>query len=225
MALQIADMFSGSKLPKVELIPPREADVEGVFRQDGHVFNGRIIYTERVVDRDATKATKRVKTDPQGNEIWKKSPGGEPLYPIYDMKVQYKTDRYILNEQGGRNVKKVRNFEPTPEELRELARKDAEANFFREFVAAAVSEGLSAAELVQRMKSDIVGPGGDPDAVDIDVTERAIAEVAAELGGDTIERTDDEDSYVALAAGEVPELGAVDVAMPEQPKRKRRGKD
>lgn len=196
MSSNVADLFEAPKLPKMDLVPPQDAEVEGVFRPGkGHPFHNRIIYTQRVIDRAATLKTKRIKRDAQGNELWKKhATTGEPIYPIMEMDVVYKTDRYILNAQErARNVKKVRNFEMTAEERAHLERKDAEANFFREFVQAAVAEGLTAAEVLRRMKQDIA-PGAPEDALDIGVTERAVQEVAAQIAPDVLKRPEEEDA-------------------------------
>lgn len=187
------------KLPKMELIPPQGAEVDGVFRQTGSPHDGRIIYTETVLDVAATKASARPKLDANGNEIWKKHPTtGEAQYPILVKDTKWKDVRYILNGQEiGRNVKRIYNFEPTAEELRELARKQAERDFMREFVSAAVDAGMSPAEVVAKIKADTLSPGEDPDAVELDVTEEAVAEVMADLGGDVMEREDD-DEVVAV---------------------------
>lgn len=196
----------------MELIPPQGADVEGVFQGAG-IHNGRIIYTEVVPDIDAIKASSRVKrenlgVDDEGEtiwgaEIWKKHTGsGEKMYPmlVKDGTLTKKI-RYVLNPQEvGRNVKKVYNFEPTPEEIEALAVKDAERNFFEEFVQAAVAEGMTAAEVVQRIKRDTLGEGEDMEAVDIGVTTEAIEEIVADrVSADMITR-DDEDDTVSVTA-------------------------
>ena len=193
MSPQLAE---APKLPKMELIPPRGAEVEGVFRRPGSPHDGRIIYTETVLDVEATKASATPKLDSQGNEIWKKhSTTGEPLYPILVKTTKYKDIRYILQPQEvGRNVKKVYHFEPTAAELKLIAQKEAERNFLEDFVSAAAASGMSAAELVAKLKADTLGEGEDPDAVELDVTEEIVAEAMANLGGDVIERPDDEET-------------------------------
>jgi len=178
----------------MELIPPREAEVEGVFRQPGSSHDGRIIYTETVVDVEATKASAKVKIGPDGQEVWKKAPGtGEPLYPILVKETKFKTIRYILNGQEvGRNVKKVYNFEMTDEERETLKRKEAERDFLTDFVQAAVAEGMTAGELLQQIKRQTLD-GEAEDSVELDLTETVIAEkMAAEVSTDMIERPADE---------------------------------
>lgn len=192
------------KLPKMELIPPRNAEVEGVFRQPGP-FNGRIIYTETVIDVEATKASARIKKDAQGNEIWKKHPTGEPAYPILVKDTKYKSVRYILGANNiGRHVKRIYNFEPTPAELAELARRDAERDFLREFVTEAVSQGLTPAQVVAKVKADTLGAGESPDAVDLDLTEEIVAQAAAELDADVMTRPEDEEGVGAITEAEKP---------------------
>ena len=66
MSPQIA---AAPRLPKMELIPPAGADVDGVFKEAGSPLDGRIIYTETVVDVDATKASAKIKLDAQGNRL------------------------------------------------------------------------------------------------------------------------------------------------------------
>lgn len=213
-------------LPALELIPPREADVEGVFKMPGSSFHNRIIYTETEVDLEATKASARIKTDKNGNEIWKRNAAtGEPLYPILVKEVTYRRRRYVLNaDNRNRHVKKIYNFEPTAAELATIAQKEAEQTFFRDFVAEAAKAGLSAAQLVARLKADIVGPGENPDAVELDVTEEVIAAEMAKLDGDMINRPDgDEEAIGPDEAKPDMVIGATPVQAPAQRRRKPKG--
>ena len=206
MSPQLAE--SVTKLPKMELVPPRGADVEGIFRQSGSPHNGRIIYTVVEVDPVATKATKAIKLDAAGNEVWKRHPTtGEPLYPMLKKTVTYRTRRFVLyGQEVGRHVKMVEHFEPTAEELAALAQKDAERDFFAEFVREAAKSGLSAAQIVQKIKADTLADGESAEAVELDVTEDAIADVLADMGsGEMLERTDDEDSFVSVSEEPEPE--------------------
>ena len=125
---QNAAVLDSPSLPGLELKPPREAVVEGVFRQQGSVHDGRIIYTERMLDTVATKATKRIKKDAEGKELWKRAANGEPLYPMYEMDLVYRDRRYVLfADNRNRHVKRVYQFEATAEELATAAQQDAEA--------------------------------------------------------------------------------------------------
>lgn len=186
-----------NKLPKMELIPPDDAEVEGVFRQPTSHLNGRIIYTAVEVDIPATKASKKVRLDEHGNELWKRHPTtGEKVYPLFRGETKYKKVRYVLNEQPvSRSVKKIYNFEPTPEELAELERRDAERDWQREFFRQAADSGLTPADVIAKIKADTFG---DED-VELDVTEEVVAEMMAESDdSDMIERPDEEDGLIAV---------------------------
>lgn len=173
-----AQLSSPPKLPKMELIPPREAEVEGVFRSPGSAHHGRIIYTQRVLDVEATKASAKIKLDAQGNEVWKKHPTtGEAQYPMLVKETKYKDVRYVLHGQEiGRNVKKIYNFEPTAEELAALERREAERTWQETFFAEAAASGMSPAELIARIKRDTLSEGEHEDAVELDLTEEVVAE-------------------------------------------------
>ena len=205
------------KLPKMELIPPKEAEVEGVYQEEGP-FKGRIIYTERVLDVEATKASAKVRKDADGNEVWKKHPTtGEAIYPILDKEVKTRDIRYILVPNNrARTVKKITNFEITAEERAELERREAEKTFLQDFIAAALDEGLSPADVVARIKADTLGDDESLDQVEIDVTEAVVEEAAAEMGVDMIERNDED--VVSVEEGHKPEDET------EQRPRKRKGK-
>jgi len=179
-------MNNQSNLPPVPLRPPRGAEVEGVFRDASSVHDQKIIYTETVLDVPGTKASARPKLDEKGNEVWKRSVSGEPLYQILVKDVKYKTIRYVLQEMNGRHVKRVYHFEMTPEERAEIERREAEANFFKEFVRESSAAGISAAELVQVIKRQILGDEPE-DSVEIDVTEEAIAAMQQEILGEDLE--------------------------------------
>lgn len=214
-----AVMKETNTLPALTLVPPKSADVEGVFRQKGSPFDNRVIYTEVVPDIPATKAAKTIKRDPiTGEEMWKKNGQGEPLYPIHVVKLHWKTIRYVLKEVAGRHVKRVQNFEMSEAEKAHEAAKDAERNFLRDFVREAAKANLSPGELVARLKADIVG---DEPGVEIDVTEEVIAREMAAAGedipdDDVIDRPDDEEGVGALSADDMPE--------PTTPKPRRRRK-
>lgn len=178
------------KLPRMELIPPADADVEGVFRGDGPLKN-RIIYTRRTIDVQATKASAKVKTDAAGNEVWKKHPvTGEPQYPMLVKETKWRTERFVLvANETARTVKKVRNFEPTAKELEDLARREAEANFLKDFVSEAVAQGLTPAQVVGEVRRSVMAPGEDPEAVEVlhdgeEITEEVVAKLAAEAEED-----------------------------------------
>lgn len=206
-------MLEARTLPKMELIPPRNAEVDGIFRQPGSPHNGRIIYTEKTVDVEATKNSAydengnlRIKKDPvTGKERWKRAPNGEPLYPMIHKEVKFKTQRFILQgNEVSRSVKKVYNFEPTQAELDELERREKEQHFLRDFVASAVEAGLTPGEVIQQIKLDTLGPDEDPDAVDLDVTEEVVAEAMAEFDElEMLERDDDAEDEVAVEPGTI----------------------
>ena len=170
-------------LPKMELIPPVNADVEGVFRAEGR-FKGRIIYTSQVIDAAATKKSARIKTDKDGNDIWKRHPStGEPQYPKMVKDIIMRTKRYILvGNDVARTVKMVENFEPTAQELEDIKTREAEADFMKMFVTEAVANGLTAAQVVQRIKADALEPGEDAELQHKgeEITEEVVQRLAKE---------------------------------------------
>jgi len=203
------------KLPKMELIAPRGAKVEGVHQTDdlSDPHRGKIIYTERVIDVVATKASATVRKDADGKEVWKKHQStGEAQYPILDKVVQWKDVRYVLFGQDvGRHVKRVYKFEATAEELAELEVREREKTFLADFVRAAAEEGLTAAEVVRKIKEDTLGLGEALEQVEIDVTEEVVAEAIAEAAPVTmIERTDEDDT-VGVADAQAPEKSAYEL--------------
>jgi len=200
-------------LPPLGLKPPRKSKVEGVFREPGSAHNDKIIYTEHVLDVAASKAAKRVKIDPvTGQEVWKKNTAGEPIYPILVRNEQFTTRRFVLLETPGRHVRKVYNFESTPEELEAVARQEREQDFFRGFVAEAVKAGLTPAQLIARIKADLAEPGEEPDQVESSITEEAVAKVMDEIEEEMTSMPDLEREDTAP------------VATAEKPKRRGRSK-
>jgi len=218
-----AAVLDAPTLPAMELIPPREADVEGVFKQPGSAHHNRIIYTETELDLEATKASAKVKLDANGNEVWKKNPNtGEAIYPILVKTPVYRQRRYVLwGDDRNRHVKKVYHFEMTAQELAEVKQKEAEATFFRDFVAEAAKAGLTAAQVIAKIKADILGPGEQD--VELSVTEEVVAAEMAKLDSDMIERPEAEDENVGIGEDdETPVIHNVPVRSPSQ--RRRKGK-
>jgi hypothetical protein len=192
-----AAVLEGPQLPKMELIPPRAAKVEGVFRQPGSVHDQKIIYTEVMADIEATKAAATTKLDHEGKEVWKKHPTtGVAMYPIRVAELQFRPRRYVLlGNNRFRQVKRVYNFEPTQAELDLLAQQDAERDFFEGFVKEAVKAGMTPAQLVARLTADLKG---DDAEIEIDVTEEMVAAKMDELGVgadmEVMTRPDDDDT-------------------------------
>lgn len=224
MALAGLDL-TPTKLPPMQLIPPREAEAEGVVREEGP-FKNRIIYTETVLDIEATKESAQVKLDAQGNEVWKKHPTtGEAQYPILKKTPVFKTIRYILvpNEHA-RTVKKIQNFEMTAEEKRELERREKESNFLADFIREAVKAGFTPAEVVRRMRGDLTDDGEDPDAVDIGVTEEEAEALASAVSSDAEGMLDrDDDDAVAIEPGTANPEVPFDEAQKPPKRRKKKG--
>jgi hypothetical protein len=223
-----AAVLDAPTLPALELKPPRKAEVEGVFKMPGSAHHNRIIYSEVVVDAEATMKSARVKTDKQGNEIWKRNPTtGEAIYPFIVKDVVMVRKRFVLlPDNRNRHVKKVYHFEPTAEEITELAQREAETTFFRDFVKEAAKAGLTAAQVISRIKADIVGPGEDVDQVEPSITEDVVAAEMAKLEeeeGGVVERAEDGD---ALGEGEEPSIviSSQPVTSPTE-RRVRRKKD
>ena len=222
-----AAVLGAPKLPAMELIPPRDAEVEGVFRQHGSVHNNRIIYFETTLDVAATKATARIKTDKAGNEVWKRNQAtGEPIYPILVKTPVMQTRRFVLwPDNRNRHVKKVYHFEPTAEELQAIAQKEAEQTFFRDFVAESAKAGLTAAEVVARIKASILEPDERADQVELSVTEDVVAEMMAESDG-LMDRPEQPDEDEGVSDDKVPDMaiGATPVESPSQRRRRRAAK-
>lgn len=218
-------VLGAPKLPSMELIPPRDAQLEGVFRQAGSVHNNRIIYFETTLDIAATKASARVKTDKNGNEVWKRNPSsGEPMYPILVKTPVMQTRRFVLwPDNRNRHVKKVYHFEPTAEELKAIAQKEAEQAFFRDFVEEAARNGLTAAQVIAAIKADIKGPEEADDQVELSVTEEAVGEIMAGLDGGLMERSEQADEQVGVSDEQAPDvaIGATPVESPAQRRRRR----
>lgn len=221
-----AVMKEATTLPPVALKPPRGSNVVGVFRTDApahKVHDERIIYEERMLDVEATKATKRIRLDGEGKEIWKKGPNGEALYPFFELDLQYKVRRYVLlGLDSSRHVKRVYNFEPTAEELADIAAREAEKTFLRDFVKEAAAAGLTAGQLVARLKADIMGTDADPSAVSLGVTEEIVEREMAllEEEADAIERPADEVEHEGVDPAEIDSAVQQTLAMPRAPKGK-----
>lgn len=223
-----AAVLDAPQLPALELKPPREAEVEGVFKMPGSVHHNRIIYSEVVLDAEATRKTAKVKTDKQGNEVWKRNPvSGEPIYPIITKQEVFVRRRYVLfADNRNRHVKRVYHFEPTLEELAEIKQREAETTFFRDFVAEAAKAGLTAAQVIARIKADILGPGEHADQVETTLTEEVVAAEMAKLAEDEADggMLDRDAGGEAIEADEKPDIviHAQPVRSPTQQRRRGR---
>lgn len=225
-------------LPDMKLVPPREAEVEDVIRDKDSPWEGRIIYTETVLDVEATKASAVIKTEKRMNsagelvevEVWKKSPDGTPQYPMLRKTPKFKQIRYILVPNNlARTVKKVTQFEMTAEEKREVERRAREANFFEEFVREAVAQGMTARDVISMIAGQAAEDGEHPAAIDLGVTEddieemAKVEEIAAEAAmpaSGMMERSDDDDTVaVDLGAEVVQEVPFEEAQRPPRPKK------
>lgn len=97
------------------------------------------------------KKAKRVRTDDEGNEVWKTNQNGEDITKVHEWDTDEIKVRYKL--EARRTGKAVRNYdyETSEEEMRRERVERERENFMDELAEEAVQHGISARELLVRL--------------------------------------------------------------------------